>query len=143
MKALRIAAVVVGVACIGASALTSAAEDIGKREYDSNCAVCHGVKGLGNGPLAGLISTTVPDLTTLQKRNKGVFPFYRVYEMIDGRAMVPAHGDRDMPVWGDEYNDRAIAYYSDFFRPYDAKGFVRARILALTNYLYTLQVKEE
>lgn len=39
-------------------------------------------------------------LTELAKNNRGVFPFDRVHQIIDGRAEVKDHGPRDMPVWG-------------------------------------------
>ena len=116
-----------------------AADDIGKREYDNNCVVCHGIDGKGNGPYAGIIDTKVPDLSMLQKSNNGVFPFDRVYQTIDGRMELKAHGTRDMPIWGNEYNDKAAEYYSDYLRDYSAKGFVRGRILALVNHIYSLQ----
>ena len=40
------------------------------------------------------------DPTTLSRQNGGVFPFDRVYSVIDGRQAVKGHGSRDMPVWG-------------------------------------------
>ena len=43
------------------------------------------------------------DLTKLSEANKGVFPFSRTYEIIDGRFEVETHGKRDMPVWGEIY----------------------------------------
>lgn len=141
MKAPKVGAVIVGVGLVTASALAIAAENLGKQEYDNNCAVCHGTSGKGNGPYAGIINAHIPDLTTLQKQNKGVFPFNHVYEVIDGRAAVKAHGPRDMPIWGNEYNEKAAKYYGDFYRPYDAEGFVRGRVLALINYIYSLQAK--
>lgn len=64
------------------------------------------------------------DLTTLAKRNKGVFPFDRVYAVIDGREIVRGHGDRDMPAWGDRYASdsvQAAEYYMDV--SYDAEMF--------------------
>lgn len=112
--------------------------DLGKREYDANCAVCHGMTGKGDGPYAGL-GVRVPDLTTLQVRNAGVFPFARTYEIIDGTEMPKAHGTRDMPIWGRDYRILADSYYVD--TPYDQAAFVRARILALTEYVYRLQAK--
>ena len=117
----------------------SAADDIGRKEYENNCAVCHGMSGRGNGPYAGIIDTKVPDLTMLQKSNNDVFPFDRVYQSIDGRLDVRAHGPRDMPIWGNEYNDKAADYYADYMRDYSVKGFVRGRILALVNHIYSLQ----
>ena len=97
--------------------------------------------GKGDGPYAGIIDTKVPDMTMLQKNNNGVFPFDRVYQTIDGRMEVKAHGTRDMPIWGNEYNEKAAAYYSDYLRDYSATGFVRGRILALVNHIYSLQAK--
>lgn len=111
--------------------------DIGKFEYDNSCAVCHGVEGKGDGPLAGIIETLIPDLTTLSERNGGVFPLARVYETIDGSAMVGAHGTREMPVWGRRYSIDTAEYYCDF--EYDPEPVVRARILAVAEYLHRLQ----
>lgn len=125
----------------GGSTGASAADDIGKREYDNNCAVCHGAMGKGDGPYAGIIDTRVPDITVLQKANNGVFPFDRVYQAIDGRIEIKAHGSRDMPIWGNEYNAKAAEYYSDYLQPYNAEGFVRGRVLALVNHIYLLQQK--
>jgi len=113
--------------------------DLGKREYDSNCAVCHGVKGKGDGPYAGIVNTRIPDVTTLAKRNNGVFPFARIYETIDGTQMLKAHGTRDMPIWGNDYKVKGAEYYMEV--PYDPEMYVRARILALTEYVYRLQEK--
>ncbi len=130
---------IIGAVLIATPALASAAEDIGKLEYENNCAACHGVTGKGDGPLAGMIDTSVPDLTSLQKTNAGVFPYETIYEMIDGRSEVKAHGTRDMPIWGNEYNEKAVEYYGDYFRNYSSEGFVRGRILALIGYVYTQQ----
>ena len=48
--------------------------DVGKREYQANCANCHGVGGKGDGPIADLLTKKATDLTTLAKKNGGVFP---------------------------------------------------------------------
>lgn len=131
--------------CAGLLAFASAAVaadkpvDLGKREFESNCAVCHGKDGRGNGPYAGLLTTRLPDLTTLAKRNGGVFPLQRVVETIDGGPSVTSHGTRDMPIWGAAYRMRAAEYYIDV--PYDADAYVRARILALAEYIHRLQAK--
>lgn len=113
--------------------------DIGKREYQSNCVVCHGEKGKGDGSYGELLKTKLPDLTLLSKKNGGVFPVSRVYEVIDGRQVVKAHGTREMPVWGVDYVLREGPQTDDY--PYDRDVFVRARILALIEYLSRLQVK--
>ncbi|HJV75989.1 MAG TPA: c-type cytochrome [Noviherbaspirillum sp.] len=112
--------------------------DFGKREFESNCASCHGVNGKGNGPITDLLKKSPPDLTTLAKNNGGVFPMERLYKVIEG-GDVSAHGTRDMPVWGRDYRIQAAEYYMD--APYDPEAYVRARILALLEYINRLQVK--
>ena len=140
MKITRIAATILATTVIGISGLGYAQKfDFGKREYDGNCAVCHGKLGKGDGPYAGIIDTRIADLTTLSKRNNGVFPYQRVYEFVDGRQVVKAHGTRDMPIWGTRYLAASVDYSFDV--PYDLEAFVRTRIVALTDYVYRLQAK--
>lgn len=112
--------------------------DFGKREFESNCAACHGTDGKGKGPVVELLRKAPPDLTVLTKTNNGVFPMSRLYEVIEG-ANVPSHGARDMPIWGQDYRVQAAEYYIDV--PYDPEAYVRARILALLEYINRLQVK--
>lgn len=115
--------------------------NIGEAEYVNNCATCHGTSGKGDGPMAGIINQLVPDLTTLQKDSDGVFPFARVYDVIDGRTTVAAHGTRDMPVWGSEYNADAPQMLGFDYSGDDAEAFIRGRILALIGHIYTLQAQ--
>ena len=82
----------------------------------------------------------VPDLTALARNNNGVFPFDRVYQIIDGRQEVKAHGPREMPVWGRAFNTQSSVFFENY-PPYDAESAARSRILALTEYLYRLQAK--
>lgn len=131
----------------GAVGLASAAEktlkvDLGKVEYMNSCAFCHGKDGKGTGAINDLLKKTPTDLTTLSKKNNGVFPTARVNAVIDGREVVKAHGDRDMPAWGNRYASdsiKAAEYYMDV--PYDADMYSRARILSLIDYLNRMQVK--
>ena len=119
---------------------SAAAEyDSGKREYDENCASCHGPLGKGDGAFRELLKIAVPDLTVLAKNNGGVFPVGRVYEVIDGRQQVASHGPREMPIWGADYSVLAAPAFDDY--PFNTEVLVRARILALTEYLYRLQAK--
>ena len=120
--------------------------DIGKVEYQSSCAACHGVDGKGAGPLATRLKNKPADLTLIAKLNRGVFPVDRVYETIDGREDVKSHGPREMPVWGFRYNpspipgfNRTAPYYVD--PVIDREAVIRGRILALIDYLYRIQEK--
>jgi mono/diheme cytochrome c family protein len=115
---------------IGFSACASAQDiDVGKMEYQSSCAACHGIDAKGNGPVSKELKTRPTDLTVLAKNNHGVFPYNMVYEMIDGRnSTISSHGTREMPIWG--YR----------FTPPQAFRF-KNRILAVIDYLNRVQEK--
>jgi mono/diheme cytochrome c family protein len=131
------------VACAALACTTAAAQqaqgrvDVGKRDFDSNCAVCHGTSGKGNGPYAPYLKSALPDLTTLAKRNGGVFPMAKVYDTIE--AAGAGHGSRDMPVWGRVFSVDAADYY--FEVPVNLDAIVRGRMLTLTEYINRLQAK--
>ncbi|MDO8844097.1 cytochrome c [Methylicorpusculum sp.] len=130
-----------GILLIGLSNTAFAAEklDVGKNEYNSACAVCHGLTGKGDdGPLKSLLARPVPNLTVLAKNNNGIFPFDRVFQIIDGRQEVKAHGPREMPIWGNAFNNQSSLYF-DNYPPQDSESAARSRILALTEYVYRLQ----
>lgn len=118
--------------------------DIGQYYYDSHCAICHGLQGSGpdREPYWNLLSKDIPNLTTLSQRNSGVFPFKRVYEIIDGRddfdrQIRLAHGSREMPIWGREFTAQSLSLSP----VYDPEAFARMKIVALTDYVYRLQAK--
>ena len=68
--------------------------------FNSYCAVCHGTDAKGHGPAAVALSKVPADLTRLSARNGGKFPDIKVKRFIEGVDEVPAHGTRDMPMWG-------------------------------------------
>jgi len=115
---------------IGFSACASAQDiDVGKTEYQSGCAACHGIDAKGNGPVSKELKTPPTDLTVLAKNNNGVFPYDMVYRVIDGRnSTIGSHGTREMPIWG--YR----------FGPPQAFRF-KNRILAVIEYLKRIQEK--
>ena len=96
--------------------------DPGKTAYLSSCAPCHGADGKGNGFISTVLKTPPADLTVLAKRNDGVFPIAAVNEIIDGRMLIAAHGNREMPIWG-----------------FDVMG--RSRISVIVDYLNRIQEK--
>ena len=135
---VKVSLSVLGLALYGGAVLAQQKTDFGKREFEANCASCHGLNGKGNGPLVEFLRRSPPDLTLLAKNNQGVFPMNRLYEVIDG-ANVPSHGARDMPVWGHDYRIKDAEYYGE--TPYDSAALVRSRILALLEYINRLQVR--
>ena len=149
MKRKRILFAVAGAAIVSTPLLAIAQQpfDLGKREYQSNCAVCHGATGKGDGPYMRFLAYKgkgLGDLTSIARRNGGAFPFQRVYELIDGTQEIEVHGPRDMPVWGKDYLQQARDAYreGDYGSGrYDPELFARTRILALTDYLNRLQAK--
>jgi hypothetical protein len=94
-----------------------------------------------------MLKVPPPNLTVLAKKNKGVLPFSAVYEIIDGRKTVMAHGTRDMPIWGDRYVPepskalipRPSENILNLFL--DPETVVRMRILAVIDYLNRIQEK--
>ena len=104
-------------------------DDPGAQSFRTYCATCHGISARGNGPVAGQLRKTPPDLTKFTARNGGVFPSERLRQIIDGHG-VAAHGDREMPVWGDAFRSAR-----DGLTP----EAVKARIDAIVRYLGAIQ----
>jgi mono/diheme cytochrome c family protein len=103
----------------------------GKEMYMSYCAVCHGTDGKGGGPAASALKTAPADLTTLSKNNGGKYPALKVTSSINGDSNLPAHGSKEMPVWGSLF--RTISH--------GHQGEVQQRVANLTEYIESLQAK--
>lgn len=103
----------------------------GSAEYLRSCAVCHGPLARGDGPLAGLLTKSPPDLTALAARNGGEFPFWKVYETIDGRQRPLAHGTREMPIFGAEWRAEGPESLRE--------TWLRGRLFEIILYLRSIQ----
>ena len=103
----------------------------GKEMYNNYCAVCHGLDGKGAGPAAEALKVPPTDLSTLSKKNGGKFPALAVAATIRGESAVPAHGSKEMPVWGKLFWSMSGGH----------EGEVQQRLANLTNYLDGMQQK--
>jgi hypothetical protein len=107
----------------------------GVEMYERLCASCHGASAHGDGPVASLIKIRVPDLTRIAHRDGGEFPTEDVRRTIDGRFDRPAHGARDMPVWGWQFYD------SSSTNDAAERARVDSMIDRLVEYLRSIQVE--
>jgi mono/diheme cytochrome c family protein len=125
--------IALALSCGGTLSLSLAAEDNGgKQMYLRYCSSCHGADGKGNGPVSRDLKVKVPDLTRLAKKHKGVYPLDDVMATIDGRRSVRAHGDRNMPVWGETFRSE-----SEGKKYPELTTLLKAKIIA--EYVSTLQ----
>lgn len=111
--------------------------DIGRDSYERRCAVCHGLEGAGDAAVAELFAERPANLRKLAERNNGAFPFSQVYQSIDGRREIAAHGTTEMPIWGDIFAVEALP--KTVHPGVTAQEIVQGRILALVYYIQTIQ----
>ncbi|HML16276.1 MAG TPA: cytochrome c [Bryobacteraceae bacterium] len=99
--------------------------------YKNYCAVCHGIHGKGDGPMAALLKVPPPDLTRIAQRHEGAFPREAVEKIIRGEEpRQDAHGTREMPIWGPIFSQ--IAWDLDLGR---------VRVYNLAEYIEQMQAK--
>jgi mono/diheme cytochrome c family protein len=103
----------------------------GKDMYTTYCAVCHGTDGKGGGPAASALKVPPADLTQLSKNNGGKYPALKVTSAIRGEGDNPAHGSKEMPVWGSLFWNMSHGH----------EGEVQQRVANLTQYIESLQAK--
>jgi mono/diheme cytochrome c family protein len=103
----------------------------GKEMYTTYCAVCHGTDGKGGGPAASALKVPPADLTMLSKNNGGKYPALKVTSAVRGDSNLPAHGSKDMPVWGSLFRSMSHGHESE----------VQQRVANLTEYIESLQAK--
>jgi mono/diheme cytochrome c family protein len=106
----------------------------GRALYLQYCGACHGPSGKGDG-IAGTFMRPKPkDLTRIAKESDGKFPFQRTMEAIDGRKTTRAHGDPDMPVWGEVFQEQPG------WDPHH-RADVHGKLMLITDYVRSIQEK--
>jgi mono/diheme cytochrome c family protein len=104
----------------------------GEEMYTSYCAVCHGTDLKGNGPAASAMKVQPTDLTLMAKKSSdGKYPYNRVASAIQGDVNLPAHGSKDMPVWGSLFWHMSSGHQSE----------VQQRVSNLSKYIESKQAK--
>jgi mono/diheme cytochrome c family protein len=111
--------------------VTATSPSSGEEMYKTYCAVCHGPDGKGKGPAADALKVPPTDLTTLSKNNGGKYPALKVAAAIRGEGNLPAHGTKEMPVWGQLFWTMSHGHESE----------VQQRVSNLSKYIEGLQAK--
>ena len=103
----------------------------GKAMYVNYCAPCHGVDGMGAGPVASARKASPTNLTVLSRNNHGKFPDSHIVTVLNNGADVKSHGSVEMPVWGPILGKMNVSNSQDRM----------LRISNLSRYLDSMQVK--
>ena len=103
----------------------------GPEMYKAYCAVCHGMDGKGGGHAAEALKVTPPDLTALARKNGRKYPSDHVTSTLQGDLHLPAHGSKEMPVWGNLFWSMSQGHSSE----------VQLRVTNLNKYIESLQAK--
>ncbi len=105
----------------------------------------HGAAGQAGAPTRGTrihcrsgrlgsLRTRPKDLTQIAKENGGTFPFAKIVATIDGTNEVRAHGDPDMPVWGEVFSRSSASAIT-------RRADVRGKLMLITQYVQSIQAK--
>jgi mono/diheme cytochrome c family protein len=134
-RSLSLVSAIVGLALAAPASAQDIANVIGEEAFRVSCAVCHGATGDGNGEFADVLTVKPADLTKISAKNDGVFPYLKVFQAVDGRTTLRAHGTAVMPIWGDYFKRQA----GESAGPFGAELLARARVVALVDYVESLQ----
>ena len=110
----------------------------GGKTYYRFCSICHGENAKGDGPYVSNLRSSPPDLTLISATRNGTFPWEDLYAVISGDDVPSAHGSREMPAWGQQFDLRFWNKQQSQF----ADVIVNGRIFELMLYLQSIQVNE-
>ncbi len=108
------------------------ADGAGPLLFNTYCASCHGADARGDGPVASMLRVSPPDLTRLDRRFGVPLERDKLAEYIDGRRDVLAHGSRDMPVWGRQFQEELLGQPA-------TEDTTRRTIDSIVDYLISIQ----
>jgi len=128
-----VATLVAGFLASAGSARSAPTVEAGQKLYQSYCGSCHGATGAGNGPVASVLKVPPPNLQRLGERYGRPLPD-SLLAFIDGRKQVPAHGDREMPVWG-----RSLIFILEEDESLPEESEVREVLQSILLYLDSIQ----
>jgi mono/diheme cytochrome c family protein len=96
---------IVAATAFNAPAFAAGNDDVrdGQKYFMRYCASCHGIKAMGDGPVAKSLSKPPANLRMLSDKYGSPLPAARLADIIDGRDAVRAHGTAEMPVWGERF----------------------------------------
>jgi len=107
----------------------------GNRTFNRFCSICHAKDAKGNGPYTSNLNVTPPNLRKLSEANNGIFPWIKMYQIIDGTVITDAHGSKEMPIWGELFD---ISNWDSSYSEY-SKTLTRGRIFELLVYMEYIQ----
>jgi mono/diheme cytochrome c family protein len=125
--------IALGTALTLAQPTLSAGDDVadGHKYFVRYCASCHGTDGTGDGPVAKTLVTPPANLRKLGDKYGMPLPAHKIAEFIDGRDTPRAHGNHEMPVWGEKLYEMGAGERGEY-----GIGEVIGKIIA---YLNTIQ----
>lgn len=101
-RTMTLIVMMASVLALGTAACAAEAENPNHAAYLKYCGACHGPSGKGDGIIAPLMTPKPTNLTLIAKQHGGEFDAMAVYKSVSGAGMPKAHGDSEMPVWGEE-----------------------------------------
>ncbi len=119
-----------------AGGCTTEGDVSGRALFTDNCAVCHGRKADGNGPLADKLEIRPANLSELALNNGGVFPADDTIAKVHGYSNSDHFAD--MPEFGSVFTGPEVMWETAD----GARIPTTQNMVSLVRYLESLQVSE-